>query len=250
MDLGKLGARIKQMREKRRLRQAEVASALRLSAQAVSKWERGENAPDIAVLVPLAHLLDVSVEWILSGTEAEPGTFSATVFATSLTGYAERAFRTTPGALAAWANSIHFGVTEAVLNQGGVPIKCVGDGFLGFFSGANQALRALVAARQARSTCDRPELTIVLHAGPIFLGSVGHPEHARTDIIGATVNTAFLLMPFVAANCPDRMAMTESVATLLPPNAVVEHRGETRVLGQQSPIGVFSLAKPAIGEPP
>src|SRR5512136_1917622 len=123
MDLGKLGQRIKQQRERRQLRQADIASALRLSSQAVSKWERGENAPDIAVLVDLAHLLGVSVEWILRGSEAEAGTFGATVFATSLCGYAERAFRTPPAALAAWANAIHFAVTEAVLRHDGVPIK-------------------------------------------------------------------------------------------------------------------------------
>ncbi|MEZ6186165.1 MAG: helix-turn-helix transcriptional regulator [Planctomycetota bacterium] len=30
---------------------AIVANALQISAQAVSKWERGENAPDISVLL-------------------------------------------------------------------------------------------------------------------------------------------------------------------------------------------------------
>ena len=33
MDLGKLGTRIKHLRERRRLRQADVAAALRISAQ-------------------------------------------------------------------------------------------------------------------------------------------------------------------------------------------------------------------------
>jgi transcriptional regulator with XRE-family HTH domain len=239
MDLGKLGSRIKVMREKRRLRQADVAAALRLSAQAVSKWERGENAPDIAVLVQLAHLLGVSVEWILSGVEAEPGTFPATVFATSLTGYAERAAQMTPGALAAWANTIHYAVTEAVLCQDGVPVKCVGDGLLGFFSGANQAMRALAAARQAKAACERPELVTVLHAGPIFLGTVGHPEYSRTDIIGATVNTAFLLVPFVATECQTRIGMTKTVFEQLPAEVAAESRGHAVVLGVEAPVLVF-----------
>jgi transcriptional regulator with XRE-family HTH domain len=239
MDLGKLGLRIKLMREKRRLRQADVAAALRLSAQAVSKWERGENAPDIAVLVQLAHLLGVSVEWILSGVEAEPGTFPATVFATSLTGYAERAARMTPGALAAWSNVIHYAVTEAVLCHDGVPVKCVGDGLLGFFSGTNRAMRALAAARQAKAACGRPELVTVLHAGPIFLGTVGHPEYARTDIIGATVNTAFLLVPFVTKKCQSQIGMTQAVFDELPTEVAVENRGQAVVLGVETPIVVF-----------
>ena len=80
MDLRKLGVRIKRRREKRHLRQSDIASALRISAQAVSKWERGENAPDISLLVELARLLDVSVEWLLGGMAGETDTFEATVF--------------------------------------------------------------------------------------------------------------------------------------------------------------------------
>lgn len=244
MDLGKLGTRIKQLREQRRLRQADVAAALRISAQAVSKWERGENAPDTSVLVDLAHLLGASVEWILSGNEAEPGTFPATVLATGLQGYAERASRVQPGELAAWANSIHYVVTEAVLRHDGVPIKCVGDGLLAFFSGASQAERALAAARDARAVGGWPELVIVLHAGPIFLGPVGHPDYARTDILGATVNTAFLLMPYVAGACATRLGLTGAVRELLPGAAGVRARGAASVLGAADPVAVFEPGAP------
>jgi class 3 adenylate cyclase len=245
MDLGKLGSRIKLMREKRRLRQSDVAAALRLSAQAISKWERGENAPDIAVLVQLAQLLGVSVEWILAGTETEPGTFPATVFATSLSGYAERAATSTPAAIAAWANVIHYAVTEAVLRHDGVPVKCVGDGLLGFFSGANQCARAFAAAQDAKTACSQGELVIVLHTGPIYLGSVGHPEYARTDIIGATVNTAFLLAPFVAERCSTRIGMTRAVVDALPNQAGIEACGEAGVLGLAAPAQVFELRRGA-----
>ncbi len=240
MDLGKLGTRIKHMREKRRLRQADVAAALRLSAQAVSKWERGENAPDIALLVQLSRLLGVSIGWLLSGSEQEPGTFPATVFATSLTGYAERATHEPPAELAAWANVIHFAVTEAVLHHDGVPIKCVGDGFLGFFSGTDQAERALAAAREAKRACGATELVIVLNAGPIFLGTLGHPEYARTDIVGATVNTAFLLMPHVAACCPAHIAMTQSVVDALPGDAALERVADAEILGSDRAVPVFT----------
>ncbi len=240
MDLTTLGSRIRQLREKRQLRQADVASALRLSAQAVSKWERGENAPDIAILVQLARLLGVSVEWLLVGSEAAPGTFHATVFATSLRGYAERAVQTTPTALASWANVIHYAVTEAVLRADGIPIKCVGDGFLGFFSGANHALRALNAAREARASAGSAELVIVLNTGPIFLGAMGHPEYASTDIIGVSVNTAFLLAPFVAEHCPTRIGMTKAVVAELGADAGVEYRGEVPVLGLEGAVPIFS----------
>jgi len=247
MDLGKLGSRIRQTREKRRLRQADVASALRLSAQAVSKWERGENAPDISLLVQLSRLLGVSIGWLLAGSEVDPGTFPATVFATSLTGYAERAAQVPAAELAAWANAIHFAVTEAVLHHDGVPIKCVGDGFLGFFSGPDQVARALSSASEAKSTCGAKELVIVLNAGPIFLGSVGHPEYARTDIIGATVNTAFLLMPHVIASCPTRIAITQSVLDELPDKQAVQKVADAEILGQGNLLSIFSVPSSLCG---
>jgi transcriptional regulator with XRE-family HTH domain len=239
MDLAKLGSRIKLLREKRRLRQVDIASALRLSAQAVSKWERGENAPDIAVLVQLAHLLGVSVEWLLTGNEDAPGTLHATVFATYLCDYAERAMQQSPAVLANWINVIHYAVTEAVLRAGGVPIKCVGDGFLGFFSGDDQASRALIAAREAKSATNNTDLVVVLNAGPVFLGTIGHPDYARSDVIGATVNTTFLLAPFVAEHCPTRIGVTQSVVRQLGEGNRLDFCGETAVLGVTSPVAVF-----------
>jgi class 3 adenylate cyclase len=239
MDLGKLGQRIKQQRERRQLRQADIASALRLTSQAVSKWERGENAPDISVLLDLARLLGVSVEWVLTGRQEAPGTFPAVVLCTSLNGFAERAARMAPADLAAWSNTIHYAVTEAVLRFDGVPVKCVGDGFLGFFAGPGKADRALNAARQAKGLFAMPDLVVVLHAGEIFLGSAGHPEYARTDIIGQTVNTAFLAMPFVAANCPAGIGLTQVVVDELSTGEDCAERGRVAVAGLTGALTVY-----------
>lgn len=239
MDLGALGQRIRRQRERRQLRQADIASALRLTSQAVSKWERGENAPDIAVLLDLARLLGVSVEWILTGRQEAPGTFPAVVLCTSLNGFAERASRMAPHELAAWSNTIHFSVTEAVLRFDGVPVKCVGDGFLGFFAGPGKADRALGAARQAKQLFDVPDLVVVLHAGEIFLGSLGHPDYARTDILGRTVNTAFLAMPFIAGRCGGGIGVTQAVVDELSEGAECEARGQVAVAGEREAVTVY-----------
>jgi class 3 adenylate cyclase len=239
MDLGRLGQRIRQQRERRQLRQADIASALRLTSQAVSKWERGENAPDIAVLLDLSRLLGVSVEWILTGRQEAPGTFPAVVLCTSLNGFAERAARMAPADLAAWSNTIHYAVTEAVLRFDGVPVKCVGDGFLGFFAGPGKAERALNAAHQAKGLFSVPDLVVVLHAGEIFLGSAGHPEYARTDIMGQTVNTAFLAMPFVAANCPGGIGLTRAVMEELPAECGCLERGRATVPGLKDALEIL-----------
>ena len=42
-----------------------------MSAQAVSKWERGLNFPDLALLEPLGDLLGLTVSELLSGTQGE-----------------------------------------------------------------------------------------------------------------------------------------------------------------------------------
>jgi len=130
MNLSKLGLRIKSLREKKRLTQSQLANSLHISAQAVSKWERGENAPDITMLVPLSSILEVSIEWLLSGSENENNTFEATVLCTSHRDFANRALVNPPNKIALWINGLFHTMTEAVLGYNGVPVKYTGDGFL------------------------------------------------------------------------------------------------------------------------
>lgn len=239
MNVRQLGARIKSQREKRRLRQADIAGALQISAQAVSKWERGENAPDIATLAPLARLLGVSIEWLLGANAPNTDTFEATVFCTSLNGYAERATRMPPRDVANWINGVYYTVTEAVRRCDGVPVKYVGDGFLGFFAGTTHTQRALKAARNLKSLADNPDIIVVLHVGEIFLDTIGHPDYARPDIIGEAVNLAFLVMPWVAANCPTGVGVTEAVVHALEDEGAFERSGEAPILGEADPVAVY-----------
>ena len=46
--------------------QLELASKLNYSDKAVSKWERGESLPDIAVLKAIADLFGVTVDYLIS----------------------------------------------------------------------------------------------------------------------------------------------------------------------------------------
>lgn len=215
MDLMALGTRIRRRRERRGLKQADLAASLRLSPQAVSKWERGENAPDISLLVPLAQRLDVSVEWLLGGGPAERETFAAVVLVTGVQGYAARAERDGPRALATWINGVHATVTEAVRQRGGVPVKYTGDGFLAFFSGAEAAPRARAAAEAALAGVDHPGLVVALDAGDIYLGTIGHPDYAALDILGAPVNGAFTLLAATPERPPERVTVSPRVQALL-----------------------------------
>lgn len=239
MDMKKLGLRIKSQREKRKLRQADIANALQISAQAVSKWERGENAPDISVLLELSRLLGVSIEWLLGGTMAEKDTFIATVFCTDLKGFAKKATEMSPRDLAVWSNTIHYTVTEALKQFDGIPIKYMGDGLLGFFSGTKHPERAWEAAKKARKLMGSPDLNIALHRGEIFLGNIGHPDYESTDIIGRTVNTTFLIMPWVAKNCKTGTGITESVFNNLENNSGLRETGEIKVIGEEKAIKIY-----------
>ncbi len=62
-----VGRGIAGLRKTRNLSQSELADMLNVTHQAVSKWERGESLPDVAILVPLASALGTSVDALLRG---------------------------------------------------------------------------------------------------------------------------------------------------------------------------------------
>lgn len=71
MDNERIGTFIKDLRKEKGMTQKELADALHITDRAVSKWERGLNAPDIALLEPLSELLEVSVGELIRGERAE-----------------------------------------------------------------------------------------------------------------------------------------------------------------------------------
>lgn len=61
----KIGQTIAELRKQNNMTQAEVADALYISYQAVSKWERGECLPDITLLPSIAELFQISIDKLL-----------------------------------------------------------------------------------------------------------------------------------------------------------------------------------------
>lgn len=64
-----LPANLKKYRIAKGLTQEEVAAFLGITAQSVSKWERGESYPDITFLPALANIFETSVD-LLIGMDA------------------------------------------------------------------------------------------------------------------------------------------------------------------------------------
>ena len=61
------GSTIRQLRESRRLTQAELAEKIGVSSKTVSKWETAKGLPDISLLQPLAQALGISVIELMNG---------------------------------------------------------------------------------------------------------------------------------------------------------------------------------------
>lgn len=67
MDNIKTGNLIRDARKESSLTQKELAEKLHITDRAVSKWERGICAPDIALLEPLADILGLTITELISG---------------------------------------------------------------------------------------------------------------------------------------------------------------------------------------
>lgn len=67
MDSKKTGIIISDARKKLNMTQKDLADKLYISDKAVSKWERGLCFPDIAVLIPLTEILNISLYDLLRG---------------------------------------------------------------------------------------------------------------------------------------------------------------------------------------
>lgn len=63
MSLGKV---IRKYRKNRNLTQEEMAGRLGVTASAVNKWENENSYPDITLLAPIARLLNISLDTLLS----------------------------------------------------------------------------------------------------------------------------------------------------------------------------------------
>ncbi len=209
-----IGVKIRLLREKHGLKQVNLANALQVTPQAVSKWEKGASLPDIDVLIRIARLFDVSTDYLLGLTEARNGIFNATVFCSGITHFEKRSISTESKELAEYTNVLFYDLTESILKFDGIPVKYVGDGFLCFFSGPDHADRALRAAIHSKKVIYQKDLVIALNSGNIYMGLIGHPRYAVRDIVGEAVNRAFLVMGWASRSCPSGIAATQAVMAL------------------------------------
>ena len=66
-----IGERILELRKQKNISQVQLAKALGISRQAVSKWENDLAAPDMMNLIHLADLLVTDTEYLTTGVHAK-----------------------------------------------------------------------------------------------------------------------------------------------------------------------------------
>ena len=67
MDQVKIGNFLKKLRKEKGITQEQLAEILNVSGRTVSRWETGNNMPDISILVDIADYYDISIPEIISG---------------------------------------------------------------------------------------------------------------------------------------------------------------------------------------
>ena len=67
MDLVKIGKLLQELRKEHGLTQEQLAEQLGVARRTVSRWETGNNMPDLDILVELSDLYSVDLREILSG---------------------------------------------------------------------------------------------------------------------------------------------------------------------------------------
>ena len=67
-----VGERITELRKAKKVSQNQIAKALSVSRQAVSKWENGQTLPDSLNLIKLADLLETDIEYLTTGRQVVP----------------------------------------------------------------------------------------------------------------------------------------------------------------------------------
>lgn len=74
---------LKKLRKERDMTQEDIAETLGVSAQSVSKWERGDTYPDITLLPALANLFKTSVDALIGMDKINDTQTRTTVFTTA-----------------------------------------------------------------------------------------------------------------------------------------------------------------------
>jgi len=77
LNLETISKKITEKRKQIGMTQNELADALYVTRQAVSKWEMGKSLPSIEVLIEMTELFDVTIDYMLDGSDIKENDYAA-----------------------------------------------------------------------------------------------------------------------------------------------------------------------------
>ena len=193
--------------------------------------------------------------------EAEARHEEVTVLMADIRGFTHLSQHLRPAETIALLNEYFDAVVGALLAEGAILDRYLGDGLLAHFEGDDRAGRALRAALAMPSAVDRlntrhPErqsivIGIALHAGPVLLGTIGAPTRREYTIVGNVVNVSDRLekcnkeLGSVIVASADALAGVANPSShgLLGPR-LISVRGQDQPIAVHYLPGTFSIAAP------
>ena len=73
MDQKRIGSFLRELRTEKGLTQEQLAEKLNVSGRTVSRWENGNNMPDLSIIVELADFYDIDIRELLNGERKSYG---------------------------------------------------------------------------------------------------------------------------------------------------------------------------------
>ena len=161
-------------------------------------------------------------------------------------------------------NRLFTTIGDAIQGEGGWIDKYMGDGVLAVFgreagaeAGARQALKAAARIDLALERLNdeiegevgrRIGVGIGLHAGPLVIGRIGHPESAAVTVIGSTVNVAARLEA-LSKELACQLVVSEELARLAKwrPTAFPRQQVAVRGIAEAVEVRAVQQARLALG---
>ncbi|HEV8229114.1 MAG TPA: adenylate/guanylate cyclase domain-containing protein [Candidatus Limnocylindria bacterium] len=200
------------------------------------------------------------VERVVSGDplRLEGERQTVTILFADLRGSTALAERLRPEEIVAVLNTYLRIMARAVIDEGGILDKFLGDGLMAIFGamgdqthGAAAAARAALAMRSRITSLNaergaRGEPVVLfgvgMHTGDVVLGAVGLPERSDYTAIGDTVNTASRMESLTKEYQVDAVLSSDTAGHLHDDGIELRALGLAQVRGKAAAVEVFTLS--------
>jgi len=87
--MNSFGSRLKALRNSKKLKQDELAQKINISKSAIGMYERNEREPSFEILEKIANFFEVSIDFLLTGTQLKKDENASGLFFFDMDGLTE-----------------------------------------------------------------------------------------------------------------------------------------------------------------